>query len=65
MERKVSIVEDLDGKKVAFIHNLRFKGKRMINWEEVEAYLREYIGEFFYVAETQEEIFIGTDLPSE
>jgi hypothetical protein len=65
MERKVSIIEDLDGKKVVFIHDIRFKGKRMINWEEVEAYLREYIGEFFYVAETQEEIFIGTDLPSE
>ena len=33
--------------------------------EDVELYLRKYIDEFYRVAETGEEIFIGKDLPSE
>ena len=65
MDRKVSIIEDLDGKKTVVIHDIRFKGKRMINWDDVEAYLRRYIGELYYVAETEDEIYIGTDLPGE
>lgn len=44
MDRKVNIVEDLDGKKIVMIHDIRFKGKRKIDWEEVEVYLKEYVG---------------------
>ncbi|MDO4960689.1 MAG: hypothetical protein Q4E57_02365 [Eubacteriales bacterium] len=65
MERKVSIIEDLNGKKVVFIHDIRFKGKRTIHWEDVESYLRDYIGELYYVTATEDEIFIGSDLPKE
>ena len=28
MNRKVSVIEDLDGKKIVFIHDIKFKGKR-------------------------------------
>ena len=31
LERKVDVVEDLDGKKTVFIHDILFKGKRTIN----------------------------------
>lgn len=65
MDRKVNVIEDLDGKKTVFIHDIKFKGKRSINWDEVEKYLREYIGEIYYVAETNDEVFIGNDLPLE
>ena len=65
MERKVNIIEDLDGKKVVFIHDIRFKGKRMVDWNDVEAYLREFVGESYLISESEDLIFIGTDLPDE
>ncbi len=39
--------------------------KRNIDWGDVEKYLRKYINEVYYVAETGDEVFIGSDLPSE
>ena len=47
MERKVNVIEDLNGKKTVFIHDILFKGKRAVNWDEVEKYLRQYVGEFY------------------
>lgn len=40
MQRKVNVVEDLDGNKIVFIHDVRFKGKRSIEWTDVETYLK-------------------------
>lgn len=65
MDRKVNVIEDLDGRKTVFIHDIRFKGKRAVRWDDVEQYLRQYIGDIYYVAETNDEIFIGSDLPDE
>lgn len=42
-----------------FIHDIRFKGKRSINWDDVEAYLKQYIEEFFEVIETGDAILLG------
>ena len=42
MNRKVSVIEDLDGKKIVFIHDIKFKGKRAVNWNEVKEYLKNY-----------------------
>ena len=39
--------------------------KRGINWIDVEEYLRQYVGEFYTIAETNEVVYIGTDLPDE
>ena len=65
MERKVNIVEDLEGKKIVMIHDIRFKGKRREEWNEVEEYLKEYIGDFYEIEETSEKIFISNDFPDE
>lgn len=62
MNRKISIIEDLDGNKTVVIHDIMFKGKRSINWDEVEDYLRKYIDELYCVTETGDEILIGKDL---
>ena len=40
MERKVNVIEDLDGKKIVFIHDIRFKGKNIV-WNDVEKYLHD------------------------
>ena len=46
-------------------NDIRFKGKRSINWREVRAYLKEYVGDFCMVASTGDVIYIGADLPNE
>ncbi len=65
MERKVNVIEDLDGKKTVFIHDIIFKGKRSINWEEVKKYLRRYVGDMYQILNSGEIIYIGADLPNE
>ena len=45
------------------INDIRFKGKRSIDWKEVRAYLKEYVGDFYKVASTGDVIYIGADLP--
>ena len=65
MEKKVNIIEDLDGKKIVMIHDNRFKGKTKGDWDEVEEYLKAYIGEFYEIEETSEKIFISYDFPDE
>ena len=35
MERKVNVVEDLDGNKIVVIHDIRFKGRQSIEWKDV------------------------------
>ena len=47
------------------INDIRFKGKRSINWKEVREYLKKYIGDFYEVASTGNIIYIGSDLPNE
>ncbi len=65
MDEKIHIISDLDGKQIVVITDIRFKGKRNINWEEVEQYLREYIGNCYEVVETSDQIFISSDFPGE
>lgn len=34
-------------------------------WEEIEEYLKEYIGKYYEISETAEKIYIGKDFPDE
>lgn len=61
----VDIIADSDGRKIVVIRDIRFKGKRKINWEDVKAYLRTYVGEFYRIISDDEIIYIGNDLPNE
>lgn len=65
MERKVDVVEDLDGNKIVVIHDIRFKGKRSIEWADVEEYLKQYVGESHIIESTSDMVYIGDDLPDE
>ena len=64
-QRNVSVIQDIDGNNIVVINDIRFKGKRSIDWKEVRAYLKEYVGDFYKVASTGDVIYIGADLPSE
>lgn len=62
MERKIDIIKNDEGNSIAVVNSIRFKGKRSINWNEVEGYLKQYIGT---VTESNETVYIGSDLPDE
>lgn len=65
MERKVNVVEDLEGNKIVVIHDARFRGRQAIDWDDVERYLKQYVGEAHFVASTNDMVYIGADLPEE
>lgn len=58
MDRNVNIITDLDGKKIVLINDIRFKAKKREDWKDVKEYLKEYVEEFYEIAETSEKIFI-------
>ena len=65
MDKRINIISDSDGRQIVVITDIRFKGKRNINWREVEQYLKEYIGDCYEVVETADQIFISSDFPGE
>ena len=65
MERKVNVIEDIDGKKTVFIHDIIFKGKRSVKWEDVEKYLKQYVGDIYTIDDSNDAVYIGTDLPDD
>jgi len=65
MERNISVIKDVNGNQIVIVNDIRFKGKRNIDWDEVQQYLKQYIGEFMEIAASKEIIYIGSDLPDE
>ncbi len=65
MNRNVSVIRDHDGNHIVVIHDIIFKNKRNIEWNNVENYLKQYIGEVYSVVMTDEYVHIGQDLPDE
>lgn len=65
MQRKVNVVEDLKGNKIVFIHDIRFNGRQAIDWDDVERYLKQYVGEAHIIESTEDMVYIGMDLPEE
>ena len=62
----ISIINiDLDGKKAVMINDIRFRGKRKIDWDDVEDYLKSYVGGVYEIEDTRDMIYIGKDLPDE
>lgn len=65
VEGNIDIIRDADGNKIVMINDIRFKGKRRIDWEDVEAYLRQYIGDFYEIVESADMVYIGSDFADE
>ena len=58
-------IEDENNKSIVLINDIRFKSRRNIDWNEIEEYLKEYIGNTYEILETCEKIYIGNDFPDE
>ena len=61
----VNIITDEQGKKIVLINDIRFKGKKREEWDEIEVFLKEYVGKYYEIAETSEKIYIGKEFPDE
>ncbi|MGN0435614.1 MAG: helix-turn-helix domain-containing protein [Wujia sp.] len=64
-DRNIYIVRDADGNNIVLINDILFKSRRSIDWDEIEQILREFIGEYYEIAETAEKVYIGSDFPDE
>ena len=64
-DRNISIIRDENGKSIVLINDIRYKSRRSIDWNEIESYLKQYVGECYEILETSEKIYIGTDFPDE
>jgi hypothetical protein len=63
--RNINIITDADGKSLVIINDIRFKGKRKVDWNDVRQYLERYVGDYYEITENAERIFIGSELPEE
>jgi len=64
MDDSIRII-DYGDRKVVEINTIEFSGKRRIDWEGVEKYLKRYVGNQYVIEETGETVYIGTDFPDE
>lgn len=64
-DRNISIIRDENGKSIVLINDIRYKSRRGIDWNEIETYLKQYVGECFEILETSDRVYIGTDFPDE
>lgn len=62
---ETKIVLDECGRKCVQINEIIFSSKRHIDWKGVEHYLKQYIGKAYVIEESDEKIFIGSELPDE
>jgi hypothetical protein len=59
------IVFNDKGQSIVRIDNVLFKGKRKIDWQGVERYLKKYIGEKYKSEAINEDIYVGSEFPDE
>ena len=65
MDKKVKIITDSEGNKIVLINDIRFRGKKREEWNEIEEYLKEYVGKCYEIAESAEKVYVGKDFPDE
>lgn len=65
MNSKIQIVKNSEGQKIVVLPEILFKNKQNIDWNAVEKYLQQYVGELVTVADTEDIVYIGSDFPDE
>lgn len=64
-KRNVNVIIDINGNRIVLINTILFKGKRNVNWKDVEYYLKQFVGKSYVIRNTKETVRIGSDLPDE
>ena len=65
MKRRIDIVTDLENRKTVVIHDVIFRGRQNIEWDEIKEYLKEFVGKRFIIDSVDEMVYMGVDLPLE
>ncbi len=65
MDKEVKIIADSKGNKIVLINDILFKGKKREEWNEIEEYLKEYVGKCYEIVESADKVYIGKDFPDE
>lgn len=63
--KKLEIAQDKCGNKIVLIPEVLFTNKQNIDWNEVEKYLKRYVGEIVTMAESKDIIYLGKNFPDE
>jgi len=58
-------ITDDRGKTIFVINSILYKGKRRINWDDVEEYLKIYVGKSYEIKDAHDVIHIAKDFPDE
>ncbi len=64
-DRNVDIITDANGNKIVMINDKRFKGQDKKDWDEIEEYLMQFVGECYEIEASSDIIYIGKDFPDE
>ena len=64
-ERNVEIIKDSKNQNIVLIKNIVFKGRQNIPWDDVEAYLKKFVGEVVEIEDGLDLVYIGKDFPDE
>ncbi len=64
-KKKVDIVRDSMGNQVVVLNEIRLSRRKKINWDKIEAYLKQYVGQCVEITETSDLVYIGKDFPDE
>ena len=51
------IIKYKNGNKIVVIKDIKFKGRQQIQWDEVEKYLKKYIGMSYIIESTDDMIY--------
>ena len=63
--KELEIALDENGNKVVVLPDIIFSNKQNIDWDEVEKYLKRFVGEIVEIVETGDVVYLGKDFPDE
>lgn len=63
--RNVQVIKDKLGDSLVKINDIRFRGKRSVDWSDVKEFLKDYVGDMYRVASSGDVVYIGNELPDE
>lgn len=60
--KELEIALDENGNKVVVLPDIIFSNKQNIDWNEVEKYLKRFVGEIVEIVETGDVVYLGSCL---
>lgn len=64
MDRLLFVTDEL-GNQVVLIPDIMQKNKQKIDWNEVEEYLKQFVGEIISITNTKDIVYLGKKFPDE